>query len=256
MFKHAIVRTPGHNFAEGLTTFRGTPPDLKKALDQHRAYCSALERCGLEVVDLEPDLAHPDSTFIEDVAVLTCDFAVLTRPGAESRLGEVEPIREPLGRFFHTIDEITAPGTLDGGDVCQAGKHFFIGVSQRTNEEGARQLAAFLAQAGHTSSLLDIRALKNVLHLKTGVACIGEGQLVVSEELAECKDFRDYELIRVVPGESYAANCVRVNDHVLISEGFPNLTTALVQRGFAVLRLDVSEFRKMDGGLSCLSLRF
>jgi dimethylargininase len=256
LFKRAIVRTPGHNFAEGLTTFRGTPPDLKKALDQHRAYCTALERCGLEVVHLEPDLAHPDSTFIEDVAVLTHHFAVLTRPGAESRVGEVEPIREPLRRFFQTIHEITAPGTLDGGDVCQTGKHFFIGISQRTNEEGARQLAAFLAQAGHTSSLLDIRALKDVLHLKSGMACIGEGQLVVSEELVGRKEFRGYELMRVAPAESYAANCVRVNDHLLISEGFPNLATAMIQRGFALLQLDMSEFRKMDGGLSCLSLRF
>jgi dimethylargininase len=256
LFKRAIVRPPGHNFAEGLTTFRGTPPDLKKAIDQHQAYCTALEHCGLEVVHLEPDLAHPDSTFIEDVAILTQDFAVLTRPGAESRVGEVELVRELLGSFFQTIHEITAPGALDGGDVCQAGKHFFVGVSQRTNEEGARQLAAFLAQAGNTSSLLDIRALKNVLHLKTGVACIDEGQLVVSEELAGCKEFRDYELIRVAPAESYAANCVRVNDHVLISEGFPNLATAMIQRGFALLQLDMSEFRKMDGGLSCLSLRF
>ena len=256
MFKRAIVRRPGRNFAEGLTTFKGAPPDLNGALEQHQAYCTALEQCGLEVILLEPDLAHPDSTFVEDVAVLTGDLAILTRPGAESRLGEIEGVREPLGKYFPEIREIAAPGTLDGGDVCQAEKHFFIGVSQRTNKEGATQLAAFLAEGGYTSTLVDIRPMKSILHLKSGLASISEGQLVVTAEFASRQEFRAYELIRVAPTESYAANCVCVNDHVLVAAGFPNLADALIQRGFAVLRLETSEFRKMDGGLSCLSLRF
>ncbi len=256
MFKHAIVRRPGKNFAEGLTSFRGAPPDYKKALEQHQAYCAALERCGLDVVRLEPDLEHPDSTFVEDVAVLTQNSAIITRPGATSREGEVGRIREPLKKFFRTIHVIEVPGTLDGGDICEAGKHFFIGVSRRTNEEGAKQLAAFLAQDGYTSSFVDIRAAKSILHLKSGVACVGDVQLVVREELARREEFRGYELIYVAPGESYAANCVRVNDYVLIPAGFPEIAQTLIDRGFKLLSLDVSEFRKMDGGLSCLSLRF
>ena len=163
MFKRAIVRRPGRNFAEGLTTFRGAPPDLNRAVEQHQAYCAALARCGLEVLVLEPDLVYPDSTFVEDVAILTGDLAVLTRPGADSRLGEIEGIREPLSRYFPEIHEIAAPGTLDGGDVCQAGKHFFIGVSQRTNEEGAKQLAAFLAQGGYTSVIQRLNG-SEILH--------------------------------------------------------------------------------------------
>jgi dimethylargininase len=256
LFAHAIVRRPGENFAEGLTSFKGPPADYKKALEQHEAYCAALERCGVEVVRLEADLAHPDSTFVEDAAVLTRDSAILTRPGAMSRKGEVDGIREPLGKFFQAIHEIKAPGTLDGGDICEAGEHFFIGISRRTNEEGAHQLATFLARDGFTTSFVDIRAMKSILHLKSGIAWVGDGKLVVMEELAGREEFRGYELIRVAHDESYAANCVRVNDYVLIPAGFPKIAEALIARGFKVLPIEVSEFRKMDGGLSCLSLRF
>jgi dimethylargininase len=256
LFKQAIVRQPSKNFAEGLTTFQGPPPNYEKALEQHEAYCAALERCGLKLTRLEADQAHPDSTFVEDVAVLTRDAAVLTRPGAKTRAGEVEAIREPLKKFFETIHEITAPGTLDGGDICEAGNHFFIGISRRTNESGAQQLATFLAQSGYSSSLVDVRAMTSILHLKSGIACIEKRQLVVMEEMAERPEFRGYDLIRVAPDETYAANCVPVNEYVLIPAGFPKLAAELTQRGFQLLPLDVSEFRKMDGGLSCLSLRF
>ncbi|HEY4739223.1 MAG TPA: arginine deiminase family protein [Candidatus Acidoferrales bacterium] len=256
LFTRAIVRRPGENFAEGLTSFKGEPPDYVKAIEQHEAYCAALEQCGLEVVRLAADLAHPDSTFVEDVAVLTRDTAILTRPGAKSREGEVDGIRDALGEFFQTVHEIEAPGTLDGGDICEAGKHFFIGVSRRTNEEGAGQLAAFLAHQGFTTSFVDMRAMKSILHLKSGIAWVGDGKLVVVDELAGREEFREYELIRVAAVESYAANCVRVNDFVLIPAGFPVIANDLIARGFKVLALEVSEFQKMDGGLSCLSLRF
>ena len=256
MFTHAIVRPPGPNFADGLTTFKGEPPDFHKALAQHEAYCAALERCGLELVRLRADPKYPDSTFVEDVAVVTNRLAILTRPGAATRAGEVESMREPLQRFFPAIHRISAPGTLDGGDVCQAGNRFFIGISQRTNEEGATQLASFLGKAGYASSLIDIRGMKGILHLKSGLASLANDQLVASRDLADVHDFREYGILRVAPEEAYAANCVRVNRHVLIPAGFPRLSDQLANRGFQPLELDTSEFRKMDGGLSYLSLRF
>jgi len=256
LFEHAIVRRFGPNFAEGLTSYRGAPPDYRKAIEQHEAYCAALERCGLELLRLEPDVAHPDSAFVEDVAVITPGAAVLTRPGATSREGEVEGIRQPIKGFFGTVHEITPPGTLDGGDICDAGNHFFIGISRRTNEHGAKQLAEILAQKKCSWTFVDIRAMKSILHLKSGIACIGGRQLVVMEEMAEREEFRGYELIRVEPQESYSANCVRVNDWVLIPAGFPHIAAKLERRGFRLLPLDMSEFQKMDGGLSCLSLRF
>jgi dimethylargininase len=256
LFNSAIVRIPGSNFADGLTTVELGIPDFKGVLDQHARYCEALLQCGLTITTLAPDLNHPDSTFVEDTAVLTERGAILTRPGAASREGEVSAMRDTINGFFATTKNIEAPGTLDGGDICEAEDHFFIGLSHRTNEEGARQLAVHLAAQGYTSSTIDVRGTTTILHLKSGISYIGDNTLVVMEEMAEDARFREYELIRVSLQESYAANCVRVNDRVLVAAGYPHLTSELIARGFNPLILDMSEFQKMDGGLSCLSLRF
>lgn len=256
MFGHAIVRPPGANFYSGLTTASLGKPDLQLALKQHEAYCQALESCGLELIRLPADLSHPDSTFVEDVAVLTTHSAVLTRPGAPSRVAEVDGVRETIQRFYSVVHEIQPPGTLDGGDICEAGSHFFIGISHRTNEEGARQLAAFLETEGYTSSTIDIREIGSVLHLKSGIAYLDEGTMVVMEQFAEREGLTGYDLVRVPASETYGCNCVLANDRVLLAAGFPGLQTSLVQRGYSTMQLQMSEFQKMDGGLSCLSLRF
>jgi len=256
MFTRAIVRTPGENFAEGVTSATLGAPDYSKAIEQHTAYARALEACGLAVTVLKPDLAYPDSTFVEDTAVIFGDRAVLSRPGTSSRLGEVAAIREAIQKQVSTVVEISAPGTLDGGDICEADGHFFIGISRRTNEEGGKQLAAFLASSGYTSSFVDIRAMRGILHLKSGIAHLGDKDLVVWDELAPFESFRGYNLIRVAAEDNYAANCVRVNSSVLVAEGFPKFIQQIENAGYKPLTLDVSEFRKMDGGLSCLSLRF
>ena len=254
MFTEAIVRIPGSNFDKGLTTVQLGVPRFELVLTQHAEYCAALRGCGLNVTTLEADLDHPDSTFVEDTAVVTQRSAILTRPGARSREGEVTAIRPVLRRFFPALTAIEAPGTLDGGDICEAGEHFFLGVSQRTNEEGARQLAAHLASVGFTSEVVDVRGIQSILHLKSGVSYVGENTLVVIEEMAGM--FPGYERVVVAQVESHAANCVRVNDRVLVAAGYPRLAGELRERGFDPLELDMSEFQKMDGGLSCLSLRF
>ncbi|MGD0631140.1 MAG: arginine deiminase family protein [Terracidiphilus sp.] len=256
MFTRAIVRIPGSNFDAGLTTAEFGAPLFDLVLQQHRRYCEALSECGLALTVLEADLRFPDSTFVEDAAILTARGAVLTRPGAVSRAGEVDAIRPAILSFFPSPPSIEAPGTVDGGDICEAGEHFFIGLSHRTNEEGARQLAAHLAGFGYTSSTIDVRPMTSILHLKSGIAYIGDKTLVVMEEMAENERFRGFELISVSADGRYAANCVRVNDRVLVAAGFPALTAELGARGFSPLALEMSEFQKMDGGLSCLSLRF
>jgi dimethylargininase len=256
LFKHAIVRLPGSNFAEGLTTVDLGAPQYNRVLTQHAAYCQALRECGLAITMLEADLRYPDSTFVEDAAVLTPRGAILTRPGAASREGEVDAIRPAVAGFYPNALHIQAPGTLDGGDICEAGDHFFLGISHRTNEAGADQLAAHLAGQGYTSSTVDVREMTSILHLKSGISYIGQNTLVVMAEMAANPSFAGYDLIEVSVEESYAANCVRVNDRVLVAEGFPGLTGELIARGFDPLSLDMSEFQKMDGGLSCLSLRF
>ena len=256
MFKHAVVRPLGHNFTEGLTTAQLGTPDVNLALLQHEAYCQALENCGVALIRLPCDLHHPDSTFVEDTAVLTSQSAILTRPGAASRLGEIDAIRKTIRNFYPSIHEIVAPGTLDGGDVCQAGSHFFMGISHRTNQEGARQLSRWLSADDCTSSTVDIRDMNSILHLKSGIAYLDNNDLVVMDELAGREEFSGYNLIRVPAEESYACNCILVNDQVLMPAGFPRLEEHLARRGYIPLPLEVSEFRKMDGGLSCLSLRF
>ena len=156
-FTHAIVRPPASTFADGITSSGLGPPDFGVALEQHEAYCRTLERLGLSLVRLPPDPEFPDSTFVEDAAIVTSRGAILTRPGAPRRAGEVKAMSAALDRWFLELDRIGAPGTVDGGDVCEAGEHFFIGLSHRTNEEGAAQLAAWLAARGFGSSVIDIQ---------------------------------------------------------------------------------------------------
>lgn len=257
MFTKAIVRPPARNFADGLTTADLGAPEYESALRQHEAYCAALEQCGLELTRLEPDAVHPDSTFVEDTAVLTQRCAVLARPGAPTRTGETANMQDALSNFFSSIEVIEYPGTLDGGDVCQVDNHFFIGVSLRTNESGAQQLAQILARFNYGSTLIDIRNdTTGILHLKSGIAYLGDNRLVVTDALASRAEFRDFELVRVRNEEAYAANCVRVNEHVLIAAGYPAFAERLSDLGYKTIALDMSEFQKMDGGLSCLSLRF
>jgi len=256
LLTRAIVRVPAKNFDAGLSTVSLGAPVFERVLEQHERYCEALVECGLALTRLEADERYPDSTFVEDTAVVTAHGAILMRPGAESRAGEVAAIKPALEEFFGAMPGIEAPGTVDGGDICEAGEHFFLGLSHRTNEEGARQLARHLRALGYTSSTVDVRAMTRILHLKSGIAYLGEDTLVVMEEMAERLEFAGFDLVRVSEEERYAANCVRVNERVLVAKGYPRLEAALRERGFEPLALEMSEFRKMDGGLSCLSLRF
>lgn len=255
-FRHAIVRPPAASFARGLTTADLGPPDLSLATAQHEAYVAALLECGLAVTWLPAAPEFPDSTFVEDTAVLTPRGAILTRPGAASRAGETAAIVSALEPFFPRRKEIEAPGTLDGGDVCEAGEHVFIGRSERTNDEGARQLAVHLAEEGYAVAVVDIRGVPGILHLKGGVSALDAGRLAIVPALRDHPAFRSHELLTVAPEEAYAANAVRVNDRVLVAAGFPRFEEAIRRLGLDPLPLEMSEFRKMDGGLSCLSLRF
>jgi dimethylargininase len=256
LYKNAIARIPGENFADGITAAGLGAPQYSRALQQHARYCEALRECGLATTALGADLRYPDSTFVEDTAVVSQRSVILTRPGARSREGEVAAIKETIESFFPSAHQICAPGNLDGGDVCEAEGHFFIGLSKRTNEEGARQLATYLTGQGYTCSLVDVRGMTSILHLKSGISWIGNRTFVAMEEMARNTAFAGYEFIRALAEESNAANCVRVNDRVLVAAGNPCLTGELVEHGFNPLVLDISEFQKMDGGLSCLSLRF
>ena len=252
----AIVRPPAVTFAAGITTSTLGPPDLALALEQHGTYCRTLERLGLSLVRLPADPEFPDSTFVEDAAIVTTRGAILTRPGAPSRTGEVASVGAALGRWFPELDAIAAPGTVDGGDVCEAGSHFFIGRSARTNVEGAAQLGAWLAGRGFESSVIDIREVPGLLHLKTGLSWLGGQRFLAVGEIAGHPALTGWAVVRVPVGEEYAANCIRVNDALLVAQGFPATLDCLGELGYNVLEVAISEYRKMDGGLSCLSVRW
>ncbi|HEY8009381.1 MAG TPA: arginine deiminase family protein [Rudaea sp.] len=256
MLTHALVRPPSANFADGLTSVALGKPDVARALEQHACYCAALEQCGLVLTRLAADADFPDSAFVEDTAIVTGDVAILTRPGAAARAGEVARIEPTLRAIFLRIHAIATPGTLDGGDVCRIENHCFIGLSERTNEDGARQLAGFLAQEGCTSTAIDIRGIRGILHLKSGISYLGNGRIALIDAFAQHTAFRNYEIVQVARGEGYAANLLRLNDHVVIAAGFPKFEAAVRALGYDVIALDMSEFRKMDGALTCLSLRF
>jgi dimethylargininase len=256
-FTRALVRIPGSTFARGLTSSGALgEPDLPKALEQHAEYCRVLRDCGLTVLVLPADEHHPDSTFVEDTAVITDRVAVVTRPGAPSRVGEVSAVATALRGFRPKLDQIEAPGTVDGGDICEVEGHYLIGLSDRTNEDGARQLCNILVRQGYSASTVEIRGQRTLLHLKSGIAYLGQQRFVVAPGFPRTNATAGYDLVEVAQEEAYAANCVRINDNVLIASGYPRLAATLAGLGYRLRALDMSEFRKMDGGLSCLSLRF
>lgn len=247
----AICRRPGPDLGAGLTTSDLGAPDFALACEQFDLYVAALENLGLEVIVLEALDGYPDAHFVEDTAVVTTDMSVITNPGAPARRGEQKSIAEALGAQGQH-DHIRAPGTLDGGDVLMVGNHFLIGVSDRTNPEGARQLGKILDSFGYTWQMVPVGA---GLHFKSSVNLVGEDVLLVTQAFAERQELSRYQLIQVPEGEEYAANTLFINGKLIIPVGFPETRSLLETLNLPILELNTSEFRKMDGGLTCLSLR-
>ena len=253
MFTKAIVRTPCKNIAKGITSANLGLPNYSTTLEQQQNYVNALKDCGLDVIIMEADENYPDSTFIEDTALLTPYCAIIMRPGAKSRIGETESVAELLKDHFEKIEIISEPGTIEAGDIMMVGSHYYIGISERTNETGADQLISILTKYGMSGSKVK---LNDVLHLKTGLAYLENNNLVITGEFLHHEEFKKFNQIRIDNKESYAANCIWINDTVIIPAGFPKSKKAISQAGYKIFEVDVSEFQKLDGGLSCLSLRF
>jgi len=251
-FSRAITRQPGDNFSQGITTSNLGMPSYPQMLEQYRTYIENLKQIGLSVIELEALPDFPDAYFVEDVAVVTPDVAVITNPGATARNGEQLAI-EPVLAQYRAIERIQPPGTLDGGDVLMVGKHFFVGISERTNPLGAAQLGAILERFGNTWVAVPVEA---GLHLKSSVNWIGENNLLISIAFAGQPEFEGFRQIAVDPAEEYACNTLWINDVLLIPKGFPKTRKQLETLRLPIIEIDASEAQKMDGGLTCMSLRF
>lgn len=251
IFTRAIARRPSLSLGNGLSTAGLGSPDPELAALQHDAYCEALRSCGIEVIQLDAAEEFPDSTFVEDTAVIAGSRAVITRPGHPSRLGETGLI-EPVLADYLKIDRITPPGMIDGGDVLEIDDRILIGLSERTGPEGARQLCRFFERDGFRCGTVPVAG---GLHLKSGVSYLGNGVVLTDSSTAGIVSLPGLEVITVADGEEYCANCITVNGRILFPAGFPRTRDLLACTGLEIIELDMSEFRKMDGGLSCLSLR-
>lgn len=253
MFKNAIVRKPCKAMTQGLTEADLGIPDYEKACSQHDDYINALKECGLKVTQLEAIEEYPDSCFVEDVALMTPHCAILTNPGAPSRRGEVEHIAKSVAGFYDNIEHIKSPGYIEAGDIMMVGDHYYIGLSARTNQTGADQMIAMLEKYAMTGSVV---TLSEVLHLKTGLGYLEDNNLVACGEFLTKPEFQNYNIIEIDLDESAAANSVWVNGCVLVPLGYPGTVKVIEGAGYKVREVDVSEYQKLDGGLSCLSLRF
>ena len=255
-YTQAIMRQVGDNFAQGITTVNLDAdlnwPNYELAVRQHQAYADLLLALGLEVKMLDRLSDYPDAHFVEDAAIVTPEIGVITRPGAEARLGEEQHMIHVLTEY-RTLASIEAPGTLDGGDILLFDKTCFIGLSERTNEEGATQLSQILTPYGYRCTTIPVGA---GLHLKSSINYIGHGSLLVTEDFSNLSILADFKKIVVDKDEEYAANTLWVNDHLITPKGFPKTKAKLETTSLKVIELDVSEMQKMDGGLTCLSLRF
>ncbi|MTI89416.1 MAG: N(G),N(G)-dimethylarginine dimethylaminohydrolase [Balneolaceae bacterium] len=253
MFTKTLLRKPCPNLVNGITEAKLGTPDYHKALLQHNRYADTLRRLGLEVRILEADNRFPDSVFVEDVAVCTSKMAIITRPGAASRSGETAAIKNTLHSYFNQLESIAPGGTLDGGDVMMVGAHFYIGLSDRTNEEGANQFLNILRKYDMDGTKV---TMNDMLHLKTGVSYLENNTLLVSGEFVGHPAFEPFDTITIPPEEAYAANALWINGTVLIAAGYPAAQEKIEAAGYNTIEVEMSEFQKLDGGLSCLSLRF
>lgn len=233
-----------------LTHRERVPIDPERAAAQHREYERVLEAVGCRLVPVPGAPELPDAVFVEDTAVVTDEVAVLARPGAGSRRPETEAVA-PILAGYRTVRRIREPGTLDGGDVLRVGRDVFVGVSQRTNREGAAQLRSVLEPLGYR--VHDV-PFAGCLHLKTAATAIDDGTMVLNPDWVDPGRFPGYRTIEVDPAEPFAANVLRIGDTVIMAAGHPATAGRISSAGARVVEVDVSELAKAEAGVTCCSV--
>lgn len=252
MFTKAITRLPSEEMVNGITSQDMGKPEFELALVQHEEYVAALRSLDLEVIVLDSEPGYPDCCFVEDTAVVCEDFAIIAPLGAPSRQGEQRTI-EPVLREFRPLERVEKPATFEGGDVLQVGKTFFIGVTDRTNEAGAEAFCGIAQKYGYDCHAIPCGPN---LHFKTDVNYIGNNTVLVSSFFDDSPYLAGFDRIVVDDNEAYARNCLYVNGTVIVPAGFPKTLAKVKATGVSTIVLNMSEFMKLDGGLTCLSLRF
>jgi len=250
---NAITRAVSPSIARcELSHLARVPIDLELARIQHGNYLRALERAGCDVLVLPAEVELPDSVFVEDVAIVLDELAVLTRPGAMSRRAEVATVADPLRRY-RPLQAIEAPATLDGGDVLRIGRTLYVGQSARSNPDGLGQLRNRLAPFGYVVEGVPTR---DCLHLKSAVTALSDDSVVLQPAWVDREYFAAFHIIEVDPVEAHAANVLRIGDELIMPTSFPRTRQRLLDAGFQVTTVDVSELQKAEGAVTCCSLVF
>lgn len=249
----AITRGVSASLATGELTFRDRVPiDISLAQRQHEEYERTLAGLGVRIDHLPAEDALPDAVFVEDVGMMLDEIAIVTAPGAASRRGETESIAHALARY-RPVKRLSAPATLDGGDVVRVDRTLYVGLSSRTNEAGIDQLGALVSPLGYTVRAVPV---KGALHLKTACTYAGRGVLLANPEWATVRTFGDIDVLTVDESEPWGASVLAIGDTLVMPASFPCTRARLEARGFAVALVDLSELQKAEGGPTCLSIVF
>ena len=252
-FTHAIVRQPAKSIIKGLRAVDIGSPDYDQMKSDHKDYVDALTSAGVAVINLNALDKFPDGQFVEDTALCLPKAVILMRPGAPSRLGEVNEIAPKLRELFEDVYEIENPGHIEGGDILVTGKEILVGRSARTDENGVRQLSGIVIPLGYV--MREVFTPPEILHFKTDCSLLGPDEILSTKRLQASGCFDGYKVVNVADGEEAAANAIRVNDYVIMPAGFPQTKAVLEDRGYKVKVINNTECAKLDGGMSCLSLR-
>ncbi len=253
-FTHALCRQPALSITKGLRAVNNGDPDHDLFAKHHQKYVQALEATGAQVTVLDALEDYPDSVFIEDAALCLAGTAIALRPGAKSRFGESAALMPVLQQHFKKVISLPGTGYVDGGDILVTERDVFIGLSARTDQQGYENLSSIVSNLGYTAR--KINTPTDILHFKTDCGLLDDQTIFSSKTLADTGCFSEYKVIEAPKGESAAANLIRFNDVVMISDGYPKTKQILEKAGYNVVCLPNSEAAKVDGGLSCMSLRF
>ena len=253
-FKHAITRKPSASIVDGLRAVDTGTPDLKRMRAAHDTYIAALRETGAKVIELPPLNDYPDSVFVEDVALCLPQGVILMRPGAPTRAGEVANMAPTLRKQYDDIREIKGPGFIEGGDILTTETEILVGLSDRTDQTGVNELAGLVRDWGYT--VRTVVTPKGVLHFKTDCSLLDGKTILATQRLDASGCFSGYKVIHTAKGEEAAANTIRFNDLLLMPAGFPKTAKKLQDAGYNLREIDNTECAKLDGGMSCLSLRF